>query len=75
MTCGFTDVGAGVVDIDYTENVKVAMTNHSDQDIEVSQGQRISQCVLTRYKVLETVEVQSFKSTERGAGGFGSTCI
>ena len=75
MACRFTDVGAGVVDIDYTGNVKVVMMNHSDQDIEVSQGQRIAQFVLTSYEVPETVEVQSFKPTERGAGGFGSTGI
>ena len=47
--------------------------NHSKQDIEVSQGQRIAQFVLTRYKVPETVEIQSFKPTERRTGGFGST--
>ena len=75
MACRFTDVGAGVVDIDYTGNVKVVMMNHSEQDIEVSQGQRIAQFVLTRYEVPETVEVQSFKPTERGTGGFGSTGI
>ena len=76
MTCRFTDVGAGVVDIDYTGNVKVVMMNHSKQDIEVSQGQRIAQFVLAKYEVPETVEVhQSFKPTERGAGGFGSTAI
>ena len=75
MACKFTNVGAGVVDIDYTGNVKVVMMNHSEQGIEVSQGQRIAQFVLTRYEVPETVEVQSFKPTERGTGGFGSTGI
>ena len=75
MACRFTDVGASVVDIDYTGNVKGVMMNHSDQDIEVSQGQRIAQFVLTRYEISETVEVQSFKPTERVAGSFGSTGI
>ena len=75
MACRFTDVGAGVVDIDYIGNVKVVMMNHSEQDIEVSRGQRITQFVLTRYEVPETVEVQSFKPTERGTGAFGSTGI
>ena len=75
MACRFPDMGVDVVDIDYTGNVKVVMMNHSEQDIEVSQGQRIAQFVLTRYEVPETVEVQSFKPTERGTGGFGSTGI
>ena len=47
----------------------------SDEDIKVSQGQRIAQFVLTRYEVPETVEVQSFAPTERGACAFGSTNI
>ena len=42
MVYRFTDVGTGVVDIDYTGNVKVIMMNRSEQDIEVSQGQRIA---------------------------------
>ena len=75
MACRFTDVGTSMVDIDYTGNVKVVMMNHSEQDIEVAQGQRIAQFVLTRYEVPETVEVQSFKPTERDTGGFGSTGI
>ena len=75
MACSFTDVGAGVIYIDYTGNVKVVMMNHGEQDIEVSQGQRITQFVLTRYEVPETVEVQSFRPIERGTGGFGSTGI
>ena len=75
LACRFTDVGAGVVDIDYTVNVKVAIMNHSDEDIEVSQGQRIAQFVLTGYEVPETVEVQSSAPNERGACGFGSTSI
>ena len=75
MACRFTDVGPGVVDIDYTGNVKVVMMNHTEQDIEVSQGQSIAQFILTKYEAPETVEVQSFKPTERGTGGFGSTRI
>ena len=38
MACSFTDVGAGVIYIDYTGNVKVVIMNHGEKDIEVSQG-------------------------------------
>ena len=75
LACIFTGVGTCVVDIDYTGNVKVIIMNQSDEDIKVSQGQRIAQFVLTRYEVPETVEVQSFAPTERGACAFGSTNI
>ena len=62
MACRFTDVGAGVIDIDYTGNVNVVMMNHSDQDMEVSQGQRITQFVLTRYEVPENCRGPIFQT-------------
>ena len=71
----FTDVGAGVIDIDYIGNVKFVMFNHNDQDIEVLPGDYIAQFILTKFEVPETVEVQSLQPTRRGAGGFGSTSI
>ena len=70
-----TDVGAGVINIDYIGNVKAVMFNHSDQGIEVLPGDRIAQFILTKFEVPETVEVQSLQPTRRGAGDFGSTGI
>ena len=69
----FTDVGAGVIDIDYIGNVKVVMSNRSDQDIKVLPGDHIAQFILTNLDVPETAEVQSLQPTRRGAEGFGST--
>ena len=39
-------VGAGVIDPDYTGEVKVVLFNHGDKDFEVKKGDRIAQLVL-----------------------------
>lgn len=69
-----TDIGAGVIDADYRGNVGVVIFNHSDEDISVSQGDRIAQLILEQIStpVVEDVE-GDLDDTQRGEGGFGST--
>ena len=69
------DVGAGVIDADYRGEVKVLLFNFSDNDFAINQGDRIAQMIIEKYTPTELVEVQELDSTERGAGGFGSTGI
>jgi dUTP pyrophosphatase len=66
-------VGAGVVDPDYTGEVKVVLFNHGDKDFEVKKGDRIAQLVLERCETPPVEEVGAVEETDRGAGGFGST--
>ena len=66
-------VGAGVVDPDYTGEVKVVLFNHGDKDFEVKRGERIAQLVLERCETPDVEEIGLLEETERGAGGFGST--
>lgn len=66
-------VGAGVVDPDYTGEVKVVLFNHGDKDFEIKKGDRIAQLVLERCETPPVEEVVSVEETERGSGGFGST--
>jgi len=66
-------VGAGVVDPDYTGEVKVVLFNHGDKDFEVKKGDRVAQLILERCETPEVEEVGTVEDTERGAGGFGST--
>jgi len=68
-------VGAGVVDPDYTGEVKVVLFNHGDKDFEVKRGERIAQLVLERCETPDVEEIGLLEETERGAGGFGSTGI
>lgn len=66
--------GAGVVDRDYTGEVKVVLFNHSDKDFEVVKGDRVAQLILEKIvDAAEIVVVDSLEESDRGAGGFGST--
>jgi dUTP pyrophosphatase len=67
-------IGAGVVDVDYTGEIKVIMFNHSDTDFKVESGDRIAQLVFEKIFIPDTMEcVDELPDTERGANGFGST--
>lgn len=63
----------GVVDADYRGEYMVALHNDSEEMRVVKHGDRIAQMVLTSYFAMNYVETNELDSTERGAGGFGST--
>lgn len=67
--------GAGVIDADYRGEVKVVLFNHSDKDFKIEKGERIAQLVLEKIVNAEIQEIsaEELDTTERGAGGFGST--
>ncbi len=69
------DIGAGVIDRDYTGNVGVVMFNHGEEDLIVNEGDRIAQLILEQALIVPVKEVNSIEDTERGAGGFGSTGV
>jgi len=66
-------VGAGVIDPDYTGEVKVLLFNHGDAPLTIKKGDRIAQLILERCETPEIVEIGKIQETERGDGGFGST--
>lgn len=63
----------GVVDSDYRGEVMVALHNHSSIAQTVSVGERIAQMVIAPFLKADFTVVDELSSTERGAGGFGST--
>lgn len=63
----------GVADSDYRGEYIVALHNDSDTDRIVENGERIAQLVIMPYLAVEFTETDAIDSTERGAGGFGST--
>jgi dUTP pyrophosphatase len=71
------DVGAGVVDPDYTGELKVVLFNHDPkQTFIIRPGYRIAQLILESYVVADVEMVGSLDaSTDRGSGGFGSTGV
>ena len=67
------DVGAGVIDQDYTGNVGVVLFNHAAVDFEIKKGDRVAQLICEKIEYPEIEEVKTLGITERGEGGFGST--
>lgn len=66
-------VGAGVIDPDYTGEVKVVLFNHGYKDFKVKKGDRIAQLVLERCETPPIEEITTVEETDRGSDGFGST--
>jgi dUTP pyrophosphatase len=63
----------GTVDADYRGEVGVILINLSNEDFVIADGERIAQLVIAKHERAEWEEATELSSTERGAGGFGST--
>ena len=68
-------VGAGVVDRDYTGEIKVVLFNHDKKPFVIKPEYRIAQLILERHETLPVEEVDDISDTDRGEGGFGSTGV
>lgn len=69
----FVSNAPGVVDPDYTGEIKVALHNASSYAHYLKHGDRIAQALIVPLTVCQLVEVTSLPQTERGARGFGSS--
>lgn len=63
----------GVIDSDYRGEVVVVLHNHGTQAQTVEPGERIAQLVITPVLTPPYEEITELSSSDRGAGGFGST--
>ncbi|MDP2151344.1 MAG: dUTP diphosphatase [Parvibaculum sp.] len=63
----------GTIDADYRGEVKVILINLGEEDFVIRRGDRIAQLVIAPVASATWREVESLETTERGAGGFGST--
>lgn len=63
----------GVVDSDYRGEIMVALHNHGKETRTVEHGERVAQLLIMPYVTADFIESDELSSTERGAGGFGST--
>ena len=63
----------GVIDSDYRGEVVVVLHNHSQETRRIAPGDRIAQMVITPVLTPEYCEVTELSTSDRGAGGFGST--
>ncbi len=65
----------GTIDSDYRGEVKVIMINHGSEDFVIHRGDRIAQMVIAPVIHGMFALSNSLDSTDRGAGGFGSTGV
>ncbi len=63
----------GLIDSDYQGQLLVSCWNRSAQDFVIQPGERIAQLVVVPVIQVELQLVESFASSARGAGGFGSS--
>jgi dUTP pyrophosphatase len=74
---GITVVNSpGTIDHDYRGEVFILLLNETKDPIEINNGDRIAQFILSTYSICEWESVNSLSELEptvRGAGGFGST--
>ena len=66
-------VGAGVIDPDYTGELKVNLFNLGVVPYEIKKGDRIAQLILEKCMTPFVQEVSELKPTMRANRGFGST--
>ena len=66
-------VNAGVIDADYTGEIKVILVNLGNKEYEIHEGDKIAQLIVERIASEEAILVENLETTERGTKGFGSS--
>ena len=65
----------GLIDSDYQGELMVPAWNRSDEEFEISPGDRIAQMIIVPILQAEFKIVENFMETPRGTKGFGSSGI
>jgi dUTP pyrophosphatase len=63
----------GTIDADYRGELQVILINLGAEPFVVSRGMRIAQLIIARVQHARPVEAMSLDTTDRAAGGMGST--
>jgi dUTP pyrophosphatase len=69
-------VNAGVIDSDYRGHVKILFQNHTNNAVNINQGDKVAQIIIEKIALLDVQEVEELEeleNTARGVNGFGST--
>ena len=66
-------VNAGVIDMDYTGEVKVVLVNLGKSSFAVNQGDRVAQLICEKINDCPLIIVEELATTGRGEKGFGSS--
>ncbi len=65
----------GTIDADYRGEIKVVLANFGEEPFTVRPGDRIAQLVIAPVAQAKLAIATALDSTERGAGGYGSTGV
>ena len=65
----------GTIDADYRGEIGVILVNLSNEDFEIQDGERVAQMVVAKHEQIQWEETVELDSSDRGAGGFGSTGV
>ena len=65
----------GTIDADYRGEVKIILINHGSEEFVIHDQDRIAQLVLAPVVQADFQVVSHLTTTQRGAGGFGSTGV
>ena len=63
----------GTIDADYRGEIKVLLINHSQEAFVISNAERIAQMIIAQHAQVGWTLVSELSTTERGAGGYGSS--
>jgi len=63
----------GTIDADYRGEIGIIAINLSNENVEITSGERICQMVISRIEKIELEEVSQINETPRSEGGFGHT--
>ena len=66
-------MNAGVIDTDYTREIKVVLINLGTENSKVHKGDKIAQLIAEKIINEEAILVQDLEATTRGTRGFGSS--
>ena len=74
LELGLTVLNApGTIDADYRGEIRVPLINLGSKPIDITRGMRIAQMLVAPVPRIVWDEVAELPSSDRGAGGFGST--
>jgi len=68
-------VGGGVMDADYTGEIKVILRNHGNASEKFKAGDRIAQLIVVNIQTHDAIEIDNLEDRERGTREFGSSDI
>ena len=73
---GITVLNApGTVDAGYRGQMLITLVNHSDENFEITRGDRIAQMLFQKFESARFVHVTELPGSQRGSAGFGSTGV